>query len=254
MKKLALVSLLLSALTLNSAFAADKVAPKKEFVDIELNLKKNNPDIPAITSIKTTPLPGIYEIIVNESDIFYSDKDGKYLFFGNLIKSENGQKVSLTEEKIQLLTQLNFKDLKFSDAITRKIGNGKNVIVTFEDPNCGFCKKLHPELAKLNNVTIYTFLIPILGDNSKEVSKGLICAKNPAKEWDDYMSAGVKPSISPALLEKCDTSALERNLALSRKIKVNGTPAVFFENGRSLKGFAPYEKIVETMNAEPLKK
>jgi thiol:disulfide interchange protein DsbC len=254
MKKLALTSLLLSALTLNSAFAAEKVSTKKEFADIEMSLKKNNPDIPAITSIKTTPVPGIYEIVVNESNIFYSDKEGKYFFFGNLVKSENGQKVSLTEERMQILTQLNFKDLKFSDAITRKIGNGKNVIVTFEDPNCGFCKKLHPELAKLNNVTIHTFIIPILGEGSKEVSKAILCSKDPAKEWDEFMKGGAKPSVSASLLEKCDTSALDRNVTLSKKIGVAGTPAVFFENGRSLKGYALSDKIVELMNAAPLKK
>lgn len=254
MKKLALTSLLLSALALNSVFAAEKANSKKEFADIEMNLKKNNPDIPAITSIKTTPVPGVYEVVVNQSNIFYSDKEGKYFFFGNLVKSENGQKVSLTEERMQVLTQLNFKDLKFSDAITRKIGNGKNVIVTFEDPNCVFCKKLHPELAKLKNVTIHTFILPILGEDSKDVSKAILCSKNPSKEWDEIMKGGAKPSLSASVLEKCDTSALDRNIELSKKIGVAGTPAVFFENGRSLKGYALHDKIVELMNAAPLKK
>lgn len=254
MKKLALTSLLLSALALNSAFAAEKVTSKKEFAEIEATVKKNNPDIPPISSIKTTPVPGVYEIVVNESEVFYSDKEGKYFFFGNLVKSENGQKISLTEERIQVLTQLDFKDLKLSDAITRKVGNGKNVVVTFEDPNCGYCKKLHPELAKLNNATIHTFMIPILGEASRDASKGIMCAKDPLKAWDEYMSGNPKQNISQAVLEKCDTSALDRNIALSRKIKVNGTPAIFFDNGRSLKGYAPYEKIMETMSAPSIKK
>jgi thiol:disulfide interchange protein DsbC len=254
MKKLALTSLLLSAFALNSAFATDKVAPKKEFAEIEANLKKNSPDVPAIKSIKPIQVPGLYEVILEEQGIFYTDKDGKYLFFGNLIKAENGAKINLTEEKMQELTQLDFKDLKLSDAITRKVGNGKNVVVTFEDPNCGFCKKLHPELAKLNNVTIHTFMIPILGEASKDVSKSILCSKNPQKEWDEYMTGGAKPNISQAVLDKCDTSSLDRNIALSRKIRVTGTPAIFFDNGRSLKGYAPYDKIVEVMNASSIKK
>lgn len=254
MKKLALTSLLLSALALNSAFASEKLSVKKEFANIEVSLKKNNPDMPAINSIKTTPVPGIYEVIVNNTNVFYSDNEGKHLFFGNLVKVDNGQKVSLTEERIDSLTRLNFKDLKFSDAITRKIGNGKNVVVTFEDPNCGFCKKLHPELAKLNNVTIHTFMIPILGEGSREVSKAILCSKDPIKEWDAFMNGGAKPTVSSSMLEKCDSSSLDRNIAFSQKIGVSGTPAVFFENGKKLKGYASYEKIVELMNAAPPKK
>jgi thiol:disulfide interchange protein DsbC len=250
MKKLALTSLLFSALALNSAFAAGKVeAPKKEFQEIEANLRKNNPDIPSIKSVRTTPVQGVYEVLLNDADIVYSDKDGKYLFFGNMIRSDNGQKVNLTEERIQELTTVDIKTLPLADAIQHKIGNGKGTVVTFEDPNCPYCKKLHPELAKLNNVTVYTFVVPILGERSLVAAKAIMCAKDKFKAWDEYSKSNTMPSG-----DQCDTSVLDRNVALSRKLRVAGTPAIFFENGRSLKGFAPAEKLVETMNQPSLKK
>lgn len=248
MKKLALTSLLLSALALSSAsaFATEKVTSTKE---IEVNLKKNNPTIPPIKSVIATPVQGIYEVVVNESDLFYTDKDGKYLFFGNMEVSENGKRTNLTENRIQELSAVDLKGLNFADAVQRKVGNGKNIIVTFEDPNCGYCKKLQPELDRLTDVTIYTFIIPILGPSSVEASKAIMCSKDKQKEWSSYFKTGVAPTA-----EKCDTSALDRNRELARKFKVNGTPALFFENGRSLKGYAPYDKLVETMSAPSVKK
>lgn len=253
MKKLALASLLLSMFALGStSVLASTQEPKLQ--EVEAVLKKNNPDIPSIKSIRATPVSGIYEVIVNEADLFYSDKDGKHLFFGNMIKSENGKKINLTEERIQELTMLDFKSLNFADAITRKIGTGKNIIVVFEDPNCGFCKKLQPELARLNNVTIHSFVIPILGESSRDVTRAVICSKDKLKELENYYKTGVAPTVSQLIMDKCDTSSIDRNVSLSKKIKVNGTPAIFFENGRSIKGYAPYDKLLETMSAPSLRK
>ena len=66
-------------------------------------------------------------------------------------------------------------------AVKRVKGNGKRVIYTFEDPNCGYCKELQKELAKLNDVTIYTFLWPILSQDSVDKSKAIWCAATAAR-------------------------------------------------------------------------
>ena len=231
----------MSALLSGSAFAADKDT-KNNFADVAASLKKNNPDIPPIKEIRATPVANIYEVVVNDSDLFYTEKDGKHLFFGTLVKVENGKKINLTEDRVNQLTAVDFKDFNLSDAITRKIGNGKDKIITFEDPNCGYCKKLQPELAKLTNVTIYTFVLPILGPKSLEDSKAIWCSADKAKEWENHFKTGSVPK-----LEECDTSALDRNLAFARSHKIQGTPAIFFENGKSIKGAAPIERILEVM-------
>lgn len=239
MKKLLLASIVATSLMGINAFAG---TTKVE--DVAINLKKNNEGLPPIKEIRPTPLENIYEVIVNDSDIFYSDADGKYLFFGNLVKVENGKRIQLTEERVNQLNTVDFSKFNFKDALVKKVGNGKDKLVTFEDPNCGFCKRLQPELEKLNNVTIYTFILPVLGPKSEEASKAVWCSKEPLKSWEEYFKTAVAPKVD----KKCDTSALDRNLAFARKYKINGTPTMFLENGRRLPGFLPADKIMEAMS------
>ncbi len=236
-------TLIMTSLMSGAVFAADSVSVDKKYQEVEVNLKKNNPDLPIIKEIRTTPLEGIYEVVVNDADLFYASKDGKYMMFGNLISADAGKKVNLTEERMNQLTAIEFKSFNLSDAITKKVGNGKDRIVTFEDPNCGYCKKLQPELAKLTNVTIYTFVIPILGPSSQEVAKNVWCSKDKLAAWEGHFK-GTKIAKAD---EKCDASALTRNIDFSRKYKISGTPAIFFENGKSFKGYVPAEKIMEVL-------
>ena len=80
---------------------------------------------------------------------------------------------------------------------------------------------------------IYTFLIPILGGDSPEKSRAIWCSNDRAGTWLGWMLRGVTP---PAATAKCDDAAIERNLALSRKIHVNGTPAIVLEDGNRIPG------------------
>lgn len=129
-------------------------------------------------------------------------------------------------------------------AIKRVRGNGKRVLYTFEDPNCGYCKKQQQELAKLNDVTIYTFLWPILSPDSHDKSRAIWCAKDRAKAWEDYMLRGAMPQNDA----KCDTP-IDRNMTLARRFGAQGTPAVFAADGRMLGGYIPAEKIEEAFKA-----
>ncbi len=242
MKKMITTMLLITSIMSGAVFAASTSVDKK-YQEVEVNLKKNNPDLPIINEIRATPIDGIYEVVVNETELFYSTKDGKHMMFGSLVQAVDGTKVNLTEERMNQLTAIDFKLFNLSDAVVKKVGNGKDRIVTFEDPNCGFCKKLQPELAKLNNVTIYTFIVPILGPSSQEVSKNVWCSKDRLASWEGHFK-GVKVEKAS---EKCDFSALTRNVDFSRKYKITGTPAIFFENGKSFKGYVPAERIMDAL-------
>jgi thiol:disulfide interchange protein DsbC len=119
-------------------------------------------------------------------------------------------------------------------------GTGKNIMVTFEDPNCGYCKKLAKDILTLKDVTVYTFLYPVLGDDSYEKSKAIWCAPDRSKAWTDWMNNG---KALPAVPAKCDTAGLDKSALLGRKLRINGTPAIFFANGERVGGYIPAPEI-----------
>ena len=120
-------------------------------------------------------------------------------------------------------------------------------MAVFVDPNCGYCKRFERDVAGLKNVTVYTFLYPILGPDSTTKSRDIWCAKDPAKAWRDWMIGGtVPPSTANA---KCDTAALDRNTELGRKHRVQGTPATVFEDGSRSPGAIPADEIDKRLTA-----
>ena len=125
------------------------------------------------------------------------------------------------------------EDSSIKDAFTIVRGNGKRKLAVFEDPNCGYCKRFERDMQKIDNVTIYMFLYPILGADSAEKSKAIWCSKDPAKAWQDWM---VRDQAIPALPAGCDTTALSRNVDLGRNYKITGTPTLVFVDGNRVPG------------------
>lgn len=196
---------------------------------IRKNLAERIPALQKIDEISTTSMPGLYEIRVNGTEILYTDAEGNFLIQGNLIDTR--KKRNLTEERVEKLTAINFDALPLKDAFTWVRGNGKRRLAVFEDPNCGYCKRFERDLQKVDNVTVYLFLYPILGADSREKSKNIWCAKDRARAWQDWMVRDQPPA--PA---QCDTAALDRNLEIGRKYKITGTPTLVFTDGSRVPG------------------
>ena len=211
----------LVACTLSSALAQEAVIRK--------NLAARLPALSKIDEISKTPMNGLYEIRVNDSDILYTDAEGNFLLQGNLIDTR--AKRNLTEERVEKLSAVAFDALPLKDAFVQVRGNGKRKMAVFADPNCGYCKRFERDLQNVNNVTIHTFLIPILSPDSVEKSRNIWCAKDKGKAWSDWMVNG-----QAAAKASCDTGPLERNLAFSKKYKITGTPTVFFADGTRVPG------------------
>jgi thiol:disulfide interchange protein DsbC len=211
---------------------------------IRKNIAERLPQLKAIDEIRSTPIPGVYEIRVNGTDIYYTDAKANYLFQGNLIDTR--ERRNLTEERVEKLTAVQFDSLPFKDAFTIVRGNGQRKLAVFEDPNCGYCKRFERDLQSLDNVTIYYFLYPILGADSHEKSKALWCAKDRGEAWLGWM---VRDQPPPAAAAMCDASALARNLELGRTYKITGTPTLLFTNGSRVPG-AIDAKQVEKLLAE----
>jgi len=219
-----------------SIASADEAAIRK-------NIAERLPDFPKIDEVSKTQMPGLYELRVG-TDLYYTDELGDHLIEGQLIDTRN--RLNLTEARISKLTAIDFASLPLKDAIVWKTGTGARKIAVFADPNCGYCKKFERELQQVKDVTVYTFLYPILGGDSPAKSRDIWCAKDSTKAWRDWMLDGATPAKS---LGQCDTAALLRNVNLGRKHKVNGTPALVFEDGRRIPGAMSIEQIEKQLLA-----
>jgi thiol:disulfide interchange protein DsbC len=203
---------------------------------IRKNLAQRLPNLPKIDEVRETPMKGLYEVRVNHSDLFYTDAQGNFLIDGTLIDTRN--RSNLTEERQNKLTAINFKDLPIKDAFTLVRGNGKRTIAVFEDPNCGYCKRFERDLLKVNNITVHVFLYPILSADSTEKSKHIWCAKDKGEAFLDWMTKDVTPSKA-----NCDASAVDRNVELGRKLRITGTPTIFFTDGSRVPGAIGAERL-----------
>jgi thiol:disulfide interchange protein DsbC len=209
---------------------------------VKAAFEKKFPNIP-VESVTKTPLPGIYEVFAN-GEIVYADEKAAFLFVrGELIDVD--RKTSITEERTSKLTAIKFDELPLSLAFKKVKGKGTRRFAYFGDPNCGYCKKFEENLTKLNDVTIYVFLYPVLGPDSIEKAKSIWCSKDRAKAWDDQLVRGVAPT-APAT---CDTSTIDKTLAFGRDKKISGTPTIFFADGQRVPGMMPLEIMEQRLAA-----
>jgi thiol:disulfide interchange protein DsbC len=192
-----------------------------------------------VDSVTETPYGGLYEVRIG-SDILYTDKTATYLVNGHIFNLSTG--ADLTRDRIDDITKIKFSDLPLDKAIKTVKGDGSRVIAVFEDPNCGYCKRLRQTtLKETDNVTIYTFLYNILSDDSFVKSKNVWCAPDRSKAWDDWMVNGKAAPLATASCEAPNDEVL----ALGRKLGVQGTPAIFFADGSRIPGAIDQKALEE---------
>ncbi len=212
---------------------------------IRKNLAERLPNLPKIDEVTKTPMDGLYEVRINQSEIFYTDAGGNFIIQGNLIDTK--ARVDLTEQRVEKLTAIEFKDLPLKDAFTIVRGNGKRKVAVFEDPNCGYCKRFERDLAKVDNVTVHVFLYPILSQDSADKSRHIWCAKDKGKAFLDWMVRDITPPAA-----SCDASALARNVEFGKKMRITGTPTLIFANGNRVPGAIPQDRIEKLLaEAQP---
>lgn len=193
-----------------------------------------------VQSVTKAPFAGLYEVVL-DGEIVYTDAKVEYFFGGNLYDIRTLPPRNLTQDaanRVIVQTLAGSQD----QAIKRVKGNGRRILYTFEDPNCGYCKRLQQELEKVTDITIYTFLMPILSQDSVDKSRAVWCAPDRAKAWDDLMLRATLPQGGGA----CSTP-IERNLQLMRRFGIRGTPAIYLANGQHIGGFIPAEKLEQAL-------
>lgn len=193
-----------------------------------------------VASVQKTPYGNLYEVVLSSGEIAYADANGTFLIGGGQLIDVKSRR-NVTAEREKVLNRVNLAELPLSQAIKQVRGTGKHTLVTFEDPNCGFCKKLAKDMKDLKDTTIYTFLIPILSADSADKARNIWCAADKAKAWNDWMVEGKTPADA-----QCD-NPLMKNTALAQKYHITGTPTLFFADGNRNGGYMPLAELEKAM-------
>lgn len=196
-------------------------------------LTKNYPAL-NIEQVKKTEMPGIYSGYSGDTVVYISE-DAEYVIAGSMIRLKDQE--NLTKALMVRPGQFDWKALPLKDAVKSVRGTGKRQLAIFSDPNCSYCKQLEVELNKLNDVTIYTFILP-LKPQSVAPSKQVFCEKDPAYAWANLIAKGISPSST-----KSCANPIERNIQLARTLGLSGTPAIIFSDGAKMLGAYPATDI-----------
>ncbi|MGM9486659.1 DsbC family protein [Ideonella sp. YS5] len=187
------------------------------------------PSSVAIDEVTPSPIPGLYEVRSGMS-IFYTDPNGDYVIRGDMLDTR--RQTNLSQARLAKLSSLDFSKLPLQDAIVSRRGQGTRQLAVFADPDCPYCKQLESMLEQRDDITVYTFLLPVLGPGSLDKAKAIWCSRDRDAAWRAWMQKSQAPTAQP----DCDTSALERNLALASKHAIKATPALVYEDGTRVGG------------------
>jgi thiol:disulfide interchange protein DsbC len=196
-----------------------------------------------ISSVQKTPYSGLFEVYL-DGQVVYVDAKAQYVFAGDVIDLKN--RTNLTKARLSQLQAVKWDTFPLDNALKTVKGNGARKLILFSDVDCPYCRKFEAELAKVDNITVYTFLYPIEGlhPNAPQASKQIWCAPDRNKAWDDYIANRSVPKNEG----KC-ANPVDANITLGNKLRVSGTPTLFFANGQRVPGMVPAAELEKLLAA-----
>jgi len=188
-------------------------------------------------AVTPAPVPNLYEVTMGKN-VAYVDPTGRYFLFGHVWDMQ--ARKDLTADRKAALDKVDPAALPKELAIRLVRGSGKQVLYVMADPQCGYCRQLEKTLGEVNDVTVYTYLLPILGPDSRRLAADVWCAPDRAAAWREWMLRSVPPPAAPAA---CETpfAAIER---LAESMGIGATPALIAADGRKHAGALPGAELI----------
>lgn len=194
-------------------------------------LESRFPDL-KILDVSPAPVSGLYEVFTG-LEIAYTDKSANYLIRGSIIDART--KEDLTEQRLDDLNAIRFESLPFDKAIKIVKGSGARKLAVFSDPDCPFCRRLEEEMKSMSDITVYVFLYPLkIHPKAADHAKAIWCSNNPTQVWAEWMLEQKEPAGAT-----CETDPVGDLQKLGEALHINGTPTLYFENGRRTAGALP---------------
>jgi thiol:disulfide interchange protein DsbC len=181
-------------------------------------------------------VPNLYEVTMGKN-VAYVEPSGRYFLFGHVWDMQ--ARKDLTADRKTALDKVDPSALPKELAIRSVRGSGRRVLYVMADPQCGYCRQLERALAEVDDVSVYTFVLPILGLESRRLAADVWCAPDREAAWRDWMLRSVAP---PAARPGCDTpfAAIER---LAESMGIAATPALVAMDGRKYAGALPAAEL-----------
>lgn len=246
---LALAATLISFSSVNAS-AAEKTSAEKTITDA---LRASRPDF-VITDISQVKGQALYEVTLASGDIIYATPDGQYFVYGSLFQVAPGKLTNVTAQKQDVQRAALMGKVTEKDMIVFKAkGKEKAQINVFTDIDCGYCRKLHQEVPKLNDmgITVRYLAYPRAGvwqdqartqyTGSFKKIKSVWCAKDRKEAMNKAKSSGfIAENI------KCE-APIEAQLELGEQMGVKGTPAIVLSNGEMIGGYLPADQLAQRL-------
>ena len=199
---------------------------------------------PGVTpsEINPSPMAGVSEVLIGPR-LFYVSNDGKYLLQGSLI--DLATRTDISEERRNGIRLAAINDLGEENMIVFPARDSRHTITVFTDIDCGYCRKLHGEIAQYNDkgITVRYLAFPRAGVGSASYNKAVSvwCEK-------DKQAAMTRSKAGETLPKAECKNPVKEEYELGQMIGVNGTPAIILEDGSMLPGYIPPDKLAAALD------